>query len=84
MSFSLISGCLWVLLATIVALLPMRHQYPPGFALLVVAPVLLGWIAMDHGLWIFAAGSLAFLSMFRRPLIYLLRRALGKQPEIAT
>ena len=84
MSFSLISGCVWVLLATFVALLPMRRQYAPGIALLIAAPLLLGWIAMDHGWWIFAAGSFAFLSMYRNPLIYFLRRARGEQPEIPT
>ncbi|NNE78657.1 MAG: DUF2484 family protein [Silicimonas sp.] len=75
MSLSMIAGCLWVVLATIVAMLPMRAQYPPGIALLLAAPVLLGWLALDHGPWVFAAGFLAFLSMFRRPLWYLGRRA---------
>lgn len=84
MSLSLIAGCLWVLVATVVAFLPMRHQYPPGIALLLAAPVLLGWIAWDHGAWIFGAGLLAFLSMFRNPLIYFLRRARGERPEIPT
>ncbi len=82
MSPSLIIGCLWVLASAIVALLPMRHQYPPGLLLLLAAPVLLGWIAWDHGGWIFAAGLFAFLSMFRNPLIFLLRRLRGDRPEI--
>ncbi len=82
MSLLLISACIWVLLATAVAFLPMRHQYPPGIALLIAAPLLLGWIAWDHGGWIFAAGTLAFLSMFRNPLLYLFRRARGARPEI--
>lgn len=82
MSLSLIIGCAWVLLATIVAFLPMRQQYPPGIALLIAAPLLLGWIAWDHGVWIFVAGTLAFLSMFRNPLIYFLRRARGETPEV--
>ena len=82
MSLSLIIGCLWVLLAAVVALLPMRRQYVPGVALLLAAPALLGWIAWDHGAWIFAAGLFAFLSMFRNPLIYFWRRARGQNPEI--
>lgn len=82
MSLSLISACIWVLLATAVAFLPMRSQYPPGIALLIAAPLILGWIALDHGGWIFAAGTLAFLSMFRNPLLYFLRRARGACPEI--
>ena len=84
MSLSLIAGCVWVVMATIVALLPMRQQYPPGFALLITAPLLLGWIAWDHGGWLFAIGAFAFVSMFRNPLIYLLRRLRGEHPEIPT
>lgn len=82
MSLSLISGCIWVILATLVAFLPMRRQFPPGIALLGAAPLLLGWMAWDHGAWIFAVGSLAFLSMFRNPLIYFYRRARGQSPEV--
>ncbi|MDA8585974.1 DUF2484 family protein [Rhodobacteraceae bacterium] len=84
MSLSLISGCLWVFLATFVAFLPMRLQYPPGIVLLVAAPVLLGWIAWDHGSWIFAAGLFAFVSMFRNPLIYFYRCARGESPKVPT
>ena len=77
MTLSMLLGCLWVLAATFVAFLPMRAQYPPGILLLLAAPLLLGWIALDHGGWIFAAALFAFLSMFRRPLFYLARRAFG-------
>lgn len=82
MTLSLILGSLWVLAAAMVALLPMRHQYAPGIMLLVIAPVLLGWIAWNHGIWIFAFGLFAFLSMFRNPLIYFWRCGRGEKPEI--
>ena len=76
MSLSLIALCLWVVAATVVAMLPMRLQYAPGLVLLAGVPFGLVWIARDHG-WIYAlAGFAAFLSMFRRPLAYLARRAL--------
>ena len=78
MSLSLIVGCLWVVAAAVVAMLPMRAQFPPGIALLVAAPCLLAWIAVDHGAWIFGAGLFAFLSMFRRPLGYLVRQLARK------
>ena len=78
MSMSLISGCVWVLIATFVAMLPMRAQFPPGITLLVVAPFLLGWIAWEHGGWIFAVGLFAFVSMFRNPLLYLANRLHSK------
>lgn len=77
MSLPLILGCLWVLASAIVAMLPMRWQFPPGIALLLAAPVLLVWIGYEHG-WVWLAfGLFAFVSMFRNPLRYFLRRALG-------
>ncbi|NCO85392.1 MAG: DUF2484 family protein [Rhodobacterales bacterium] len=82
MSLPLILGCLWVLAATATALLPMRRQYVPGVTLLLVAPLLLGWIGYVHGwLWV-AIGLAAFASMMRNPLIYLYRRARGERPEV--
>jgi hypothetical protein len=82
MSLPLIVGCLWVLAATFVAFLPFRAQFPPGIALLLAAPPLLGWIAWEHGPWLTLAGLFAFVSMFRNPLLYYLRRARRDQPEI--
>ena len=80
MSLPLSLGCLWVVLSAIVALLPMRFQYVPGIALLLVAPVLLGWIAMTHGGWLLAIGLFALVSMFRRPLFYVCRRLRPEAP----
>ena len=77
MSTPLILGALWVLASAIVAMLPMRLQFPPGIMLLIAAPALLVWIGWEHGwLWL-AVGLFAFASMFRNPLIYFARRALG-------
>ncbi len=81
MSTPLTLACIWVLAATAVALLPYRRQMVPGLALLIVAPVLIGWIGWVHG-WIWSAVALlAFGSMFRRPLIYFGRRAFGLPVE---
>ena len=78
MSTPLILGCLWVLAAAATAMLPMRAQMVPGLALLAAAPVLLVWIGWVHG-WVWLAiGLFAFVSMFRNPLLYVLRRALGR------
>ena len=77
MSAPLILGGLWVVLGAITAMLPLRLQRYPGLPLLIAAPVLLVWIGYVHGwLWV-AFGLFAFLSMFRRPLNYLTRMALG-------
>jgi len=68
----------WSIVASAIALLPMRLQYPPGLTLLVLAPVLIVWLGYDFGwLWAFA-GTLGFVSMFRNPLRYLLGRALSR------
>ena len=82
MSTSLLLGCFWVLAATVVAMLPMRRQMGPGLALLVAAPMLIGFIGYEHG-WLFAGlGLAACLSMFRNPLRYLMRRARGERPAL--
>ena len=77
MSISLILGFLWVLASTATAMLPMRRQMVPGVALLVAAPVLLWFIADEHGFLVFGLTLLAALSLFRNPLIYFARRAMG-------
>jgi hypothetical protein len=82
MSLSLISAAIWVVLATFVAFLPMRRQFPPGICLLIAAPVLIGWIAWDHGVLLAGVGVLGFVSMFRNPLFYFAKKLRGEQPEV--
>lgn len=77
MSLPLILGCLWVIAAAVTALLPMRRQYAPGVTLLALGPLLVGWIGWHHGVWWAIAGVFALVSMFRRPLLYFARRAVG-------
>ena len=77
MSAPLVLGALWVIAASITAMMPMRWQIYPGLPLLVAVPFLLGWIGWVHGPWWVVAGLLAFGSMFRRPLHYLYLRARG-------
>jgi hypothetical protein len=72
-----IAAFLWVLAATITAFLPYRRQFPPGITLLVAAPLILIWLGYHHGFWVAAISTAGFLSMFRNPLIYFTRRALG-------
>ncbi len=78
MSPYLIAACLWILTSVVVAMLPMRHQFIPGFALLLAALVLIGLIWAHHGALIALPALAGFLSMFRRPLMYYGRKALGK------
>ncbi len=74
MSLPLILGCVWIFGASVVATLPMRLQFPPGIVLLIAAPILIGWTAMEHGIWIGFFGLFAFVSMFRRPLGHLFKK----------
>lgn len=82
MSLPLILGCIWVVAAALTAMAPMKAQMVPGMALLLAAPVLLVWIGSVQG-WVWVlAGLAAFLSMFRNPLIYFVRRAMGQRPDL--
>jgi hypothetical protein len=82
MSLSFILASLWVLAATVVAMLPMRRQYVPGSLLMAAAPVLIGFIGVQYG-WIAAALALAgFISMFRNPLRFFWRKWRGLEVEV--
>lgn len=77
MSTALVLGCVWVLAATLLAMLPMRRQLLPGLALLLAAPVLVAFIGWQHG-WGWAGLALAgVLSMFRKPLAHVWLRLRG-------
>ncbi|MEM8655763.1 MAG: DUF2484 family protein [Pseudomonadota bacterium] len=72
----------WVFAATVVAMLPMRHQYVPGVALLVAAPVLILWIGLSVTWWAGVLALAAFVSMFRNPLRYFWAKARGQNPQL--
>ena len=84
MSTSLILACVWVLAGTGVSLLPIRRQYAPGIVLLAAAPILTIHLAMQHDPWIILVSVAVLISMFRRPLMVLIRhlrqRRGGEQP----
>ena len=63
-------------------MMPMRRQYAPGVTLLLLAPVMVGWLWSDHGWVVGVVATLAFVSMFRRPLQFLIAKAPGQNPEI--
>ncbi|MEL6957471.1 MAG: DUF2484 family protein [Pseudomonadota bacterium] len=82
MNWAIVGSCVWVLCATVTALLPMRLQYVPGVTLLVLAPVFLIWLGLSVGWGWALAGVLGFVSMFRNPLRYFWARARGERPEL--
>lgn len=69
---------LWVIASALVALLPMRRQYAPGLVLLLAAPVLIFWLGIAHNWIVGTLALMAFVSVFRNPLIYLGKRAVGR------
>ena len=78
MTLSLTLACLWVLAATITAFLPMRLQYAPGLALLILAVPLLVFIGLQHSAWVVLAAIAGCVSMFRHPLRFLGRQLAGR------
>lgn len=72
----------WVLAAALVAMLPMRHQYTPGVALLIAAPVLIVWVSISVAWWAGLLALAAFVSMFRNPIRYFWAKARGQKPKL--
>ncbi|MEM6760723.1 MAG: DUF2484 family protein [Pseudomonadota bacterium] len=72
----------WVFAATAVAMLPMRYQYVPGVALLILAPGLILWIGISYAWWAGLLALAAFVSMFRNPLRYFWAKLRGQDPQL--
>ena len=73
---------LWVFASAGVAMLPMRQQYLPGAFLLLCAPVLIVLIAIQVGWFMALLGLAAFGSMFRNPLMFILAKLRGQNPQL--
>lgn len=73
---------LWVFASVACAMLPMRHQYFPGIALLIAAPVLIIVIGIQLSPWIAIAAVVAFVSMFRNPLRFVWAKLRGQNPQL--
>ncbi|WP_181366412.1 DUF2484 family protein [Albidovulum aquaemixtae] len=71
-------ACLWVVAATVVAFLPLRYQMPLGFILLASALALVAWLAVETNPWVALAAIAAVVSMFRKPLLYGIKKAKEK------
>lgn len=77
MQLSLIFAFLWVVASALTAMLPMKRQIYTGLPLLIAAPFMLGFLGYQYNYWVVLLGLAAFISMFRHPLKYFARRALG-------
>jgi hypothetical protein len=73
---------LWVIASAGVSMLPIRQQFIPGAALLLLAPVLIVMIGIYVG-WFMALLAIgAFVSMYRNPLMFLAARLRGQNPPL--
>lgn len=76
--FLVTASALWVVAATITAMLPMRHQFIPGVTLLGLAPVIIVALGCVFSPWLALAATFGLVSMFRHPLRYFARRGMQK------
>lgn len=60
--------CIWALATMGLAPLPIKYQVLPGLGLLLVLPVILVWLARDHGALAVCVSIFAAVSLFRNPL----------------
>ena len=74
--------CFWVFASKFVAFLPLRRQYLPGSALVLIAPFLMVWISLENGWWAGLLALAAFLSMYRKLMCELWRRVCPAQKEL--
>ena len=82
MTPSLIALCIWVVAGSIIAFLPMRYPMWVGGPLLLSGLALIVWIGAENG-WAWSLAGLAiFISLFRKPLMALVKYLLGKPVDI--
>ena len=82
MSVSLILACLWVLVATAIALMPRRFHVPGAAVLALIAIPLLGYVTWQHGALVGVlalAGAASILGWPLRHLFLRLQRLAGRQ-----
>lgn len=65
---SIVAICIWALATMGLAPLPIKYQILPGIGLLLALPVLLVWLARDHGALPVVVCIFAAVSLFRKPL----------------
>jgi membrane protein DedA with SNARE-associated domain len=73
---------IWVFLSATVATLPLRMQFIPGAILLVAGPLLIVVVGFEVGFVFSVIALAAYVSMFRNPLLFLLAKLRGRNPEV--
>ncbi|PTV97483.1 uncharacterized protein DUF2484 [Rhodobacter aestuarii] len=78
MTLSLAVACLWVVVASVIALGPQRYHWPAAWGLIAVGVPILGWVTWTNGpIWglVVLAGGLSVLRWPVRRLFASLSRA---------
>lgn len=72
MTASLALGCLWLVVANVIAMLPSKnHHWPAAYGLIAVGLPLLVLIVFENGVWLGVVFVLAGASVLRWPVRYL-------------
>ncbi|MCC5984982.1 MAG: DUF2484 family protein [Rhodobacteraceae bacterium] len=69
MSGALVLGCLWVVAATVIALMPQRFHWPGAAGLIALGIPLLGWITWQAGPLVGLIALAAAMSVLRWPVL---------------
>ncbi|MCB2114794.1 MAG: DUF2484 family protein [Rhodobacteraceae bacterium] len=74
MSAPVIAACLWVVTATLIAMLPSKdYHWRAAYVLIAVGIPILGWVTLREGPWIGLLILAGGASILRWPVIYLVR-----------
>ena len=74
MNASIILACLWVVTASVIAMLPSkRHHWPAAYVLIAFGIPILGFVTYQNGPWLGLAAFFAGASILRWPVRYLVR-----------
>ena len=78
MTPSLITACVWLTVANVIAIFPSKHKHwPAAYALIAVGLPLLGFVVWENGPWIALIVLAAAVSVLRWPVRYLFRWLAG-------
>lgn len=82
MTLSLILACIWIVAASVLAMVPSRdNHWRRAYVLISIGIPLLGYVTWQNGPWVGLAALAAGMSVLRWPLIYLgrwVKRKTGK------
>ncbi|WP_054302220.1 DUF2484 family protein [Gemmobacter sp. LW-1] len=78
MSVSLALACVWVVLASAVAMGPRRFHWPAALMLAASGIPLLGWVTWENGAYWGLGCLIGGASILRWPLIHVARRIAGR------